>query len=138
MGAINPVASSRATKHKVFERTETCQAPSDIGAKPTPRRPNDGLAKSARARRHYPPSGREAAAEITATIDPPGFLGRAGRPVQGHAEPFHDTDSASELLVRGRKAAIAVGEILLLAASLGTLLAAAVTLAAGLAYLFII
>jgi hypothetical protein len=136
MAIVSPMASSRPTKHSVFERTGTCHAPSDVGAKPSRRLQNKGLAKYARARRHYPAPGKEGAGELAALFDLPGHWSTAAR--HSDAELLHDTDNRSELLSRAREAAKAAGEILLLAASIGAILTAAVTLAAGLAYLFIV
>jgi hypothetical protein len=136
MAIISPMASSRPTKHSVFERTETCHAPSDVGAKLSRRLQTKGLAKYARARHHHPAPGKEHAGELAALFDQPGHWNAAAR--HSDAELLHDTDTRSELLSRGRDAARAVGETLVLAASLGAILTAAVTLAAGLAYLFIV
>ena len=130
MAITNPMASSRPTRRNIFERTETCHTPSDIGTELNRRLQNKGLAKYARARRHYAAPGREGAAEHAAHW--------SAAPRHSDAEPFHDTDTGGELPSRGQEAARAVGEILVLAVSLGAILSAAVIVAAGLAYLLII
>ena len=135
MAITSLMASSRPMKRSVFERRETCHAPSDAGAELNRRLQNKGLAKYARARRHYYPApGRESAGEPAALVDLPGWNAAARH---SDAELLHDTDTRSELLSRGQEAARAVGETLVVAASLGAILTVAVTLAAGLAYLFI-
>ena len=135
MAITNPVASSRPTRRNVFERTETCHTPSDIGTEPNRRLQNKGLAKYAKARRHYAAPGREGAREFAA-VDSPGYGIATAR--RSHAEPCHDAGIDSEPPSRGQEAARAVGEILVLAVSLGMILTAAVLLAAGLAFLFIV
>jgi len=127
MATNNPVASSRPMERSVFERTGTCHAPSDVGVKLNGRLHNKGLAKYARARLHRAPR-RESAHEFAA-VDPPSH---------SHAELCHDTGIESEPPPRGRETARAVGEILVLAVSLGAILTAAVAIAAGLAYLIIV
>jgi hypothetical protein len=136
MAIVSPMASSRPTKHSVFERTGTCHAPSDVGAKLSRRLQNKGLAKYARARRHYPAPGKEQVGPLVTLFDQPGHWSAAAR--LGDAELLHDANAGRDLLSRGREAARAIGETLVVAASLGAILTAAVTLAAGLAYLFIV
>jgi hypothetical protein len=128
MAITNPVASSRPTR-RIFERTETCHTPSDIGTEPNRRLQNKGLAKYAKARRHYAPA-RERAAEYAPQ--------RSAAPRRTDIGPIDDIDTRAELPSRGHEAARAVGDILILAVSLGAILSAAVIVAAGLAYLFII
>jgi hypothetical protein len=126
MAITNPVASSRPMQRNVFERIETCHAPSDVGAK-LHRLQNKGLAKYARARRHTAPK-REGAREFAA-VDPPR---------RSDAEQCHDTGIDRELPSQRRETAKAIGEILVLAVALGLILTAAVAVAAGLAYFFIV
>lgn len=134
MAITSPMASSRPMKHSVFERTGTCHAPSDVGAKLSRRLRNKGLAKYAKARRH-PAPGKESAGEPLGLVDLPGWNAAARH---SDAELLHDTDARGELLSRGREAARAVGETLIVAASLGAILTVAVSIAAGLAYLFMV